>query len=298
MRILLTGGAGNGKSTFARQLATQLPSPRYYVLTGSEDGAETAVDRQRARELRQTEAMQVLRCCEAPWQVPVSDAGVLVVDCLCHLTARAMFDVPGGMDDVPQRVLVQVQALEQKCEHLIVITNEVGSGCGRYTDETPRYIKALGQLNRALAQRFDCVCELVSGIPNVVKGSLPVSPAYSEPDWDLLLVIGGSGAGKQDYVRQLGWQDWQMSADPWSNCPVLTDLQDLTEPVSPRLLEQLRTKRVIICDEVGSGVIPVEESAREGRIRTGSLCVRLARHAKQVVRLLCGIPVVLKENDG
>lgn len=33
MRILLTGGSGCGKSTYAERLARSLPAPRYYIAT-------------------------------------------------------------------------------------------------------------------------------------------------------------------------------------------------------------------------------------------------------------------------
>jgi hypothetical protein len=33
-----------------------------------------------------------------------------------------------------------------------------------------RYVDLIGRVNRELASRFDCVCELVCGIPLVIKG--------------------------------------------------------------------------------------------------------------------------------
>lgn len=95
------------------------------------------------------------------------------MECLCNLTANEMFDETGCCREVGEKLLKDVERLSQRCEHLIVVTNEVGADGGAYDAGTMAYIRTLGQLNRALARRFDCVCELVCGIPLVRKGALP-----------------------------------------------------------------------------------------------------------------------------
>jgi adenosyl cobinamide kinase/adenosyl cobinamide phosphate guanylyltransferase len=79
--------------------------------------------------------------------------------------------------------------------------------------------------------------------------------------------------------------------------PVLINLQELVfaEPEgAPALLAPLLSKSVVACDEVGSGIIPVAAAARAGREATGRLCVLLAQRAEHVVRLVAGIPTVIK----
>ena len=51
---------------------------------------------------------------------------------------------------------------------------------------------------------------------------------------------------------------------------------------------------VILCDEVGSGVVPLAEEDRTWRERVGRTCCALAERASCVVRIWCGIPMVLK----
>ena len=63
------------------------------------------------------------------------------------------------------------------------------------------------------------------------------------------------------------------------------------ESLVPGLVE----KEVVICQEVGSGVIPLEKEARQMREYTGRLCTALAEQADRVVRLFCGIPTIIKE---
>lgn len=46
---------------------------------------------------------------------------------------------------------------------------------------------------------------------------------------------------------------------------------------------------VIICDEIGNGIVPVEAFEREYRERTGRILVELAKKAEAVERVICGI---------
>ena len=60
-------------------------------------------------------------------------------------------------------------------------------------------------------------------------------------------------------------------------------------------LDALLGKEVVVCDEVGSGIIPLSARDRQAREATGRLCIQLAARATRVVRLVCGIPTVIKE---
>ena len=46
---------------------------------------------------------------------------------------------------------------------------------------------------------------------------------------------------------------------------------------------------IIICDEVGNGIVPMEPFEREYRERVGRLLIRLAEQAEEVERVICGI---------
>ena len=107
----------------------------------------------------------------------------------------------------------------------------------------------------------------------------------------MILVIGGYAAGKRQYVRDnLGYSDAQMSNQIADALPVFYGLE--TQPDTP--LEQLLQKDVVICDEIGGGLVPMEKDERQRRERVGRLCVALAREAAQVIRVVCGIGQVIK----
>lgn len=46
---------------------------------------------------------------------------------------------------------------------------------------------------------------------------------------------------------------------------------------------------VIISDEIGNGIVPIDAFEREYRERTGRILVELAERAEEVERVICGI---------
>ena len=113
----------------------------------------------------------------------------------------------------------------------------------------------------------------------------------------MVVILGGLGAGKRTYAKTLGFTDAQMSNDPRADAPVLVNLEAAVkaDPASTEaLLPLLLHKKLVLCREVGSGVIPMDPGEREWREATGRLCCALATRADAVVRVICGIPTVLK----
>ena len=51
---------------------------------------------------------------------------------------------------------------------------------------------------------------------------------------------------------------------------------------------------IVIMDEIGSGIIPLEKSERLWREQTGRAGCRIAGYADTVIRLCCGIPEIIK----
>ncbi|MDR1262907.1 MAG: bifunctional adenosylcobinamide kinase/adenosylcobinamide-phosphate guanylyltransferase [Oscillospiraceae bacterium] len=117
----------------------------------------------------------------------------------------------------------------------------------------------------------------------------------------MILVVGGAGAGKREYVRSLGWDDSSIADGVMDDRPVIINLQDVVFSYHPErseaadaLLEPLACKAVVVCDEIGGGIIPLERHDREARDACGRLCCRLAQRAEKVVRVVCGLPIIIK----
>ena len=120
----------------------------------------------------------------------------------------------------------------------------------------------------------------------------------------MILVVGGQSAGKREFVMGLGFAVEDVAPAILDTRPVLADLHVFLQ--APRFegvafldeatFASLLQKEVIICAEVGCGVVPIETGERLWRERVGSTCTRLAQEADTVVRLVCGIPQYIKGN--
>lgn len=113
----------------------------------------------------------------------------------------------------------------------------------------------------------------------------------------MVFVTGAFASGKRAYVRSLGYADEDMSGEIGSTAPVLVGLEDTLrgKDLSPEDLERVLAKDIVVMCEVGGGVTPVDGCQRAWRERVGQCGQELAARADRVVRLVCGIPVCLKE---
>ena len=113
----------------------------------------------------------------------------------------------------------------------------------------------------------------------------------------MLLIVGGEGSGKKTFAQSLGYTDKDIADAVLDERPVLYHLEQMVfaDPqCTDALLTALADKEAVICNEVGSGVIPADRAERVGREATGRLCVLLAQRANCVVRMVSGIPTVIK----
>lgn len=113
----------------------------------------------------------------------------------------------------------------------------------------------------------------------------------------MILVLGGAGSGKRDYVKSLGYSEQDIADGLIDGRKVVYHLQNIVfdDPDrAPELLDALLLKEVVVCNEVGCGIVPLSARERQAREATGRLCIRLAARATRVVRLVCGIPTVIK----
>lgn len=114
----------------------------------------------------------------------------------------------------------------------------------------------------------------------------------------MILVIGGLASGKREYVKTaFGFYDDEMANAVLDGRPVVFNLQELVSQhlnSYNELIPILLSKKVVICNEVGSGVVPVDKAERAAREATGRVCVALAEKAEKVIRICCGVPSVIK----
>ena len=107
------------------------------------------------------------------------------------------------------------------------------------------------------------------------------------------LIIGGKGQGKLCYALSLGFAEEDVARALPTNKPILYGLQTLTRE-DPALTAADIPDCIVICDELGCGVVPMDFEDRAWRERTGRLLCDLAAKATRVDRVFCGIPMRLK----
>ncbi|MBN2333682.1 MAG: bifunctional adenosylcobinamide kinase/adenosylcobinamide-phosphate guanylyltransferase [Deltaproteobacteria bacterium] len=170
--ILITGGARSGKSTFAQQLAEQLPGPRAYLATAQIHDQEMAVRVARHQELRGSAWQATI---EEPYQLhdtlqqAASQYQVILVDCITLWLTNLLLSNEHNPTAVLRLVDAFLSSLPQIPATIIFVTNEVGSGI---VPDNP-----LGRAFRDLAgtanQRLAAVCQEVylvcCGLPLKLK---------------------------------------------------------------------------------------------------------------------------------
>lgn len=110
----------------------------------------------------------------------------------------------------------------------------------------------------------------------------------------MILIIGGRGQGKLAYVlEKTGCSMEQVSTTLPTQRPILYHLERLTRE-NPALSAEDIPDCVVICDEIGCGVVPIDQEERDWRERTGRLCCQLAQRASRVERIFAGLPMTLK----
>ncbi len=169
MIILLTGGSGCGKSTWAEKLIAAMPGDRrVYIATMQVYDGESVRRVARHRAQRAGLGFVTVECEKDLASAPVEEGSVVLLEDLVNLVANEMFD--GG--DVA-RIVPALRSLARRCRHLVMVTNDVFSDGIVYEESTQAYLRALAEVNRQAADMADHVAEVVYSIPVPLKGEVP-----------------------------------------------------------------------------------------------------------------------------
>lgn len=114
----------------------------------------------------------------------------------------------------------------------------------------------------------------------------------------MVLIVGGSAQGKLAFARrELGVAAWSDGTLGEAGCVygLHRAIRALPEPRGA-LASWLAAHPdgVVICDEVGCGVVPLDRDERAWRELVGRICCELAEQAAAVYRVCCGMGVRLK----
>lgn len=167
MMSLIIGGAGSGKSAFAEQLCCSLGGKRLYLATMKASDPESMARVSRHHRMREGKNFQTLELPSIRSFSRIPQNQNILLEDLSNLLANELYSPDGHRCE---DVLQAVRSLRETSSHLTIVTNEVFSGGSAYEGETLRFLSDLAWINRKLASEADMVAEIVSGLPNVLKG--------------------------------------------------------------------------------------------------------------------------------
>lgn len=131
----------------------------------------------------------------------------------------------------------------------------------------------------------------------------------------MILIIGGFAQGKLHYVKQrcVHCEDGRevtvldgtlaLPAGTGAGQVIVNHLhryirEQLRQGTAPEAMIENFGKEhpdcILICDEIGNGIVPMEAEERTYRERTGRILEQLATQADEVVRVVCGIGQKIK----
>ncbi|MDO4260797.1 MAG: bifunctional adenosylcobinamide kinase/adenosylcobinamide-phosphate guanylyltransferase [Eubacteriales bacterium] len=124
----------------------------------------------------------------------------------------------------------------------------------------------------------------------------------------MILVTGGCFQGKTDYARRTFGILKEQEADG-AVCPMeviyeakllfhfheyVRRMMEAGTELSAEELKRRNPGLVLVTNELGYGVVPVDRFDRAYREKTGRVCCELAACADEVHRVVCGIGTVIK----
>ena len=185
MNVYISGGAKNGKSTFAQRKAKELSeaggTPLYYVATMIARDSED--DQRVARHKREragwgfttlevpAEILRVRDLAEAAAGGAAPGYGTFLLDSVTALLQNEMFREDGTIDtEAGERVARDLEELVMGPGNWVMVSDYIYADPGPFGEYTEIYRKSLAEIDRRMARVCGQVWELSAGIATLHKG--------------------------------------------------------------------------------------------------------------------------------
>ena len=171
MLTLVTGGSGSGKSEFAEDLCVSYKSDNLiYIATMFIYDDESLKKIERHKKMRENKNFKTIECFKNLKDIQIQNGCTILLDCMSNLVANEMYLEGGAGEFTVQSIVEGIKQIKNKSENFIIVTNEVFTDGVQYDEETMRYIKYLGEINKEIGRASDNVIEVVYSIPVYHKG--------------------------------------------------------------------------------------------------------------------------------
>ena len=177
MTYFISGGAKNGKSTLAQNIAVALGGKHYYVATMLSTGPED--DERIRRHIADRDGMgfetvecfrNILNC------VKTADIdGVFLVDSVTSLIQNSLFPIEKNYEmdqEAAMRCADELVQFARTVRHAIFVSDYIYSDAEALSESTEIYRKCLADIDRRLAKVCDTVIEVSAGQYIIHKGEL------------------------------------------------------------------------------------------------------------------------------
>ncbi len=167
---LVIGGAASGKSDFAESLVKGTGRSLVYLATAQAHDAEMRAKLKRHREQRG----EGWRTIEEPLDVgrmlaTISGDTAVLLDCLTMwLSNQILAEKP--LEEAEAELMAGFALCPAP---VVIVTNEVGMSVVPENALARQFRDAQGRLNQKVATKADLVVNVIAGLPQVLKGTLP-----------------------------------------------------------------------------------------------------------------------------
>jgi len=187
MKVFITGGCKNGKSTYAEKIALALAgavAPCFYVATMKPMDAEDE-----ERIVRHKESRKGLGFETVEWQVDIGSLanhydhkGAFLLDSTTALLANEMFTINGEVYETnftaPEKVMDELDQVMEGVANVVVVSDYMYADTAFYDDATETYRRGLSLVDQWCAAKCDVVIEVCHGQLIFYKGETLMEGIY------------------------------------------------------------------------------------------------------------------------
>ena len=180
MKVFITGGVKNGKSSLAQQIALKLAKggTHYYVATMIPSDQEDLDRIHHHLEDRAGMGFETIECGRNILHAldHADRNGTFLLDSVTALMLNELFPDPTSSDmdrTAGDRVSADMGAFVRQVKNAVIVSDFIYSDAIRYDEVTQAYRKGLAQTDRVLAKECDTVIEVAAGNLVFHKGAMP-----------------------------------------------------------------------------------------------------------------------------